>query len=634
MQMDRTEKSHNLFLVVFFLLFTLLLFLYAYIPSFHVAFCYDDNGYILEDVHIRMADFSFAGLKNAALHGLPHHRPLSNITFALNYYFGGYDPFGYHVVNFIIHLLSWLILFRLFYLTLNLVAGFPFNRAKVERNIFLPALLAASLWALHPVNTQAVTYIVQRMTSLAAFFYFLSMLCYVEARISLILSNGYNFKSCSLFVLSIICGACALMAKENAAMLPIMVVLYEWIFFHESDSAWLKEKLPMIIGALLIVSLIGLYYLNFDPMGWLSSQYGRRPFTMPQRVMTEWRVVVYYLSLVFLPFPWRLNLDHDYPLSYSLFHPPTTILSAAALILLFCWAVYMLRRDRLASFAIFWFLGNLAIESSFIGIEIIYEHRIYLPCAFLIFASVVWVGKSIPSRRIALVAGICLLLLFAAGTHSRNSLWADPVAFWRDVAAKAPRKMRPQNDLGVALYDAGRLDEAIIAYKKAIDLDPGNAEAWNNLGNALSDLGRMTEAIRSYRKAISLSPRYVKPMANLGDALIKEKRYDEAIEVLDRAISLDPKCFHAFLNLGSAWLRKGNIAVAESALKKAIELNPGSAQAYNNLGIVEIAKGNFREAERCFRLALEINPDHTSARKNLLLLRQRLQQQNGIAGSR
>jgi hypothetical protein len=243
-----------------------------------------------------------------------------------------------------------------------------------------------------------VAYIIQRMNSMAAMFYILSMLFYVKFRMS-----GANRLKWLQFAGCVISALLAFGTKEITATLPFFIILYEWLFFQESSPQWAKRNLPLLGGALVLVIIIALVYLNYDPVAKILNGYKIRDFTPMQRVLTQSRVVIFYISLILWPSPSRLNLDHDFALSYSLLDPFTTVISIVVIFTLIVFAILSARKAPLLSFSILWFFGNLVIESSVIGLELVFEHRNYLPSMFAILAIVAGGGRhSQPGGRAVL----------------------------------------------------------------------------------------------------------------------------------------------------------------------------------------------------------------------------------------
>src|SRR6056297_1268995 len=440
----------------------------VYANTFHAPFVYDDINYITKnDPNVHMTELSWEELQTAALDGKPRNRPLANVSFALNYYFGKENPFGYHVVNLIVHLATGLLLFFLIRMTLSLTASLkPGEKVKpLTQDIKADwmAFLAVLIWLVHPVQTNAVTYMVQRMTSLAAFFYILSMVLYIKGRLAIQKNRG--IKGAGYLCACVLTGVCAVFTKQNAGMLPVFILLYEWFFFQDLRPVRSKR---LLFGGILVVfvfGVIGYIYLGGQPFDRILSAYERRDFTLAQRVLTEWRVIAYYAGLIVFPQAGRLLLDHSYPLSDALVAPLTTLTSAGMILVILVLALYSAKKHRLISFCLLWFLGNLVIESSIIGIELIYEHRLYLPSMMLCLMAVWLLSRLVQKKWLFVSIVVAVALVFSFWTCQRNQIWASDVTFWKDVAQKSPQKARPLQNLAYSLQQKGRHAEAITHYQ-------------------------------------------------------------------------------------------------------------------------------------------------------------------------
>jgi len=220
-------------------------------------------------------------------------------------------------------------------------------------------------------------------------FFILALILYAKGRIaqqqSVQQGDARSRHYYCWFAGCLMAGLLALGSKESTAMLPVFIFLYEWYFFQDLDKSWFKRQIKYLVAIVILFGLIAGLYLGFDPLGKFNTfrDYFFKEFTIGQRLLTQARVVIYYLSLIFYPNPSRLNLDYDFPLSYTLFDPFTTFLSLIIIVGLIALGFYLARKQRLISFCIFWFLGNLVIESSVIPLALIFEHRIYMPSMFV-----------------------------------------------------------------------------------------------------------------------------------------------------------------------------------------------------------------------------------------------------------
>jgi tetratricopeptide (TPR) repeat protein len=539
------------------ILFTFLLFtavaIIIYSPCLHGDFVSDDQLYIYDassSVHIsrlsQLTDILFSKVLV---------RRIGLISFALNYYFGGLNTFGYHLVNVIIHILNGLILFLLSYTILTL----PSNEGKGSRIAFKISFLGSLIWLVHPIQTQSVSYIWQRLASLSTLFFLLSLLCYIKGRLLL------AHKRVALFICSVIFGLLALGTKQNTATLPLFVIFSEFLFFQPKSFKLDRKKLGIIIllgGSFILISVIyltyNLYPSLFDP--------SLTPF---ERGLTQLRVVIFYLSLLIYPHPSRLNVDHDFSISHSLFSPFTTFLSLLFIIGSIGLAIFLMKRNRLVSFAILWFFGNMVIESSIIPLELVFEHRLYLPSMGLITLVTALCFSLLKGKRDNWIAGlsILLILLFSYWTYERASVWRGSFSLWKDAAQKSPHKSRPHHGLGLAYDDKGMLDEAIFEYKKALTIKPNDAKAHSNLGAAYDKKGMFDEAIFEYKKALAIKPNYAEVHNNLGLTYENKGMFDEAIFEYKKALTIKPNDAKAHSNLGIVYRKKDRLDEAISEFK-------------------------------------------------------------------
>jgi hypothetical protein len=282
----------------------------VYSNSFSVPFQFDDRPNITQNpiIQIKVLTWDRIGLlmKNTYQETI---RLFSYLTLALNYYFGEFNVFGYHLVNFFIHVLAGIFLYWFLILTFNL----PSLKEKYGAISYKVALFTSLIFIAHPVQTQSVTYIVQRMTSLAGMFYLLAFVFFIKGRLAEGKARVFYFGGA---VLSYLLGV---FSKENAAILPFFIALYEFFFFRDLDlSPKGKKILFVLIGALLVLGAFGFLFWGQRYIQVTIEGYQYRTFTMSERVLTQFRVVLYYLTLLIYPHPSRLNLDYDFLISKSI----------------------------------------------------------------------------------------------------------------------------------------------------------------------------------------------------------------------------------------------------------------------------------------------------------------------------
>lgn len=574
--------------------------LLVYSRTLNVPFILDDFSNIVDNPAIR----SIWGLFADPI----RPRIVGNVSFALNYWIGGLDVVGYHIFNIAIHLLNAVMVFWLVKLTLR--TTFFQAGSNGERSLSFDAttiaLFVGLIFVVHPVQTQAVTYIVQRYASLASLFYLLSILMYAMWRLSESnaaavalgreVPTGYKWKRSFYYATAISSALLAMGTKEIAFTLPAVIILWEFSFF----SGDLKRRIVYLIPFVLTTVLIPL--MHFASGGPLFSATGiTEPPPVIDYFLTQGRVIVTYIRLLF--FPAGQNLDYDYPIYGSFFQPAVLI----SFILLFAIAgtgaalYYRSSRSkdnalmRLAGFGIFWFFITLSVESSFISIpDVIFEHRLYLPAAGLIITvvtSVYLVLQRLKERirsiewLVALVA-ILVIVVLAVSAFARNSVWHDDVSIWEDVVSKSPNKARPHTNLGVSYKDAGQLQKAQTEFELALRTDTGSTESAKihyNLGVNYIRLGDNEKAVSELTQALAIDPAFVEAYSNLGAAYMNLRQYDQAITVLEDATSLDPDLIEAHYNLGISYEMIGSRDQATAEFEDVLRIDPGFAAAKQKL---------------------------------------------------
>ena len=452
----------------------------------------------------------------------------------------------------------------------------------------------------------------QRMASLATLFYLLAMVFYIRSR----KADG-KAKKTIWFCGAALSGILAMGSKEIAATLPFFIFIYEWYFFQDLSPAWIKKRIPLLVTVMFLMVIAALIYLGGHPLKKITAMYAGDSFTMGQRAMSQFRIVPMYISLLLWPHPSRLILDYDFQPSHSLLDPVTTLLGMAAIVAFLVVAILKAKRQRLLSFCILWYFGNLIIESSIIRLELVYEHRNYLPSLFFIFAVVLLSYRYLKPKWLAPVVLSVATVVFAFWTYERNAIWQSPILVWMDSIEKSPQKPRPYNNLGVALADVGHTREAITQYRRALEKDPNYGQAYTNLGRAMAGLGNIEAAMGHFYTALEINPDNYIAHNNLGIALSLQDRFSEAIEHFNASLAIRPDYVTAHSNLGAALKDQGRLAEAETHLRTALKINPFFAPAHNNLGMVLADRGQLDEAIGHFSRALEIKPDYESARANL-----------------
>ena len=355
----------------------------AYSNTFHVPFHFDDRPNITENPNVQIKVFSWEHIERLIKNTYKESiRVFSYFTLALNYYFGGFNVFGYHLVNFFVHIASGIFLYWFLLLTFNL----PSLKEKYGPISYKVALFSSLIFISHPIQTQSVTYIVQRMASMAGMFYLLALVLYIKGRLSTGRPRVFYFAGTAFSYLL------GVFSKENVAILPLFIALYEFYFFQKFDlSPKGKKILIVLVVGLFILGAFGLIIWGKRYMNVIIEGYQYRTFAMSERALTQFRIVLYYITLLIYPHPSRLNLDYDFPISKTILDPPATLISILIVAGLIGYSIWTAKKRPVLSFCILWYFGNLVIESSIFPLEMVYEHRLYLPAVgpFVLFSIMV-----------------------------------------------------------------------------------------------------------------------------------------------------------------------------------------------------------------------------------------------------
>ena len=535
---------------------TLLIFLILpiYSNSFNAAWQFDDKPNIIDNHYLHLTDLKpkslirtfYTNPTDPSNPGARLYRPIAFSTFALNWYFGKDSVVGYHAVNLLIHCLASVFLFLAVYYLL----GAPNLNRQFDRKRCFIALISAALWSLNPIQTQAVTYIVQRMASMAAMFYMLSMLFYIKGRMS-----RSSMHRILLMLGCILSFLLALGSKENAVALPAALLLIEVIFFRRFDWRFSRKAYwgGAIVGGLLII-LFG-KWLFFEEVSFsFLNGFENRPFTLAERLLTEPRIVLYYLSQILYPIPGRLSIEHDVVLSTSLLQPWTTLPAIILTLLLIGVGFCQVRTRPLMALAILFFFLNHIIESSIIPLELVFEHRNYLPSMFLFLplaAGFKWLYDFyLNKNRIMCAALAGFLMLFmvglGSGTYIRNQVWATELSLWRDAMIKAPQSARPLTNIAWQLAYGpearpSQYDAALELYQKAYLLQKPRSFSepiiMNNMAGIYFKKGEFQKSIELLEKALAISPAYTRGRYDLVKILIADGRWQTASEHVDYLLS-------------------------------------------------------------------------------------------------
>jgi len=616
----------------------------AYSNCFRAPFIFDDDRCIVRNDRIRQL-WPVWKVFNAR----PATRGVVNVSLALNYQIGkiltdagalkpnrqndlaedfggasddpGLDVTSYHVLNLAVHILAGLALFGVVRRTLT---G---DRLKDHiGNAATPvALVVALIWLLHPLQTSAVTYIIQRAESMMGMFYLLTLYCAIRSFDSTSRSRWAWYGAAIL--------ACALGMRTKQVMLtaPLMVLLYDWIFVSRGLEKALRRHWLLYVGLVFtwLLLLKSLDLLLKDK----TAGFGMVSMTPWQYARTQPGVILHYLRLALLPV--GLCLDYRWPVAEGFWQIGPQMLAIAVLLALTCWALW---KRPAVGFLGAWFFGVLSVSSSVIPIaDLAFEHRMYLPLAAVICLLVV--GGYVLGRRllgryltvraerrkavmvpcVTLLAGMIVVL--GCLTHARNAKYASKGTMWADVAAKRPNNSRAFYNLGNHYARHKQNAKAVECYKTAIRIQPDYAQAQYNLGNVLRKMNRYEEAIHYYKLAIEnrdtlgSSGKVARIYNNLASVLVHQNRLDEAIPYYQRAIQVNRRYAQAYNNLGVIMLRKGKLEQAVKYYRTAVRLKPDYVDARGNLAAALRRSGDYAAAIEQYKLVLKEGRQRYSRRR-------------------
>ena len=583
-----------------FLIFSIILGVAIYSNSFQAEFHLDDVSEIVEYVPVWHLDVGRLWAEHKV-------RFLPYLTFALNHRFGKLNVFPYHAVNIAIHITSAFLV----YLFVLLLSKTPEVKDKIKNgSVELLAWFSGLMFLTHPVQTQAVTYIVQRIASLASLFYLASVVSYLKWRLE---------KKSIYYVLSIAAAFSAMFSKEIAYTLPIALGLTEFSFFAK-DRMKKSQRILWLLPYCTLWAVVYFVGYHADLVGGNIYQLTRAGSHVPrsQYMLTQFNVIRTYLRLLF--FPAGQNLDYDYPISKSLFELKT-FASFLLLAAVFMLAIRLWKKQRLISFGILWVFLTLSVESSFFPIhDVIFEHRLYLPMFGFALGLSTGLYSFVPRPKVFFSFMAVAIGILSVLTFMRNRVWKDEITLWQDIVRKSPGKARAFDSLGVALGQAGRYEEAKQLFDQVLKLDPKSVNTYNSLGVRLAEEGDYEGAMKHFEKAIEIDPQYVNTYNSLGIISARKGDLEAAIRYYDLALRHDPDFAKAHYNLGISLAKLGRTDEAISHYRKAIEIDPDSAGAYFNLANTFSDQGMIDEARQNFEKALKINPGYPEARTGLGLL--------------
>ena|GEM_PF-411663 len=577
------------------LLLTCLIALVIYSPALGGPFVWDDELLIQNNPHVTTFDHAYllftedveatAGQKSSL------YRPLMMTTFAVEYGLWRLHPVGYHVMNVVWHAAVVLMVYCFAFLL--------FGSA-------VPAFLASVLFLVHPVHTEAVSYISGRSDPMSVLFLLGVFFLYIKRPFS----AAVNF-----FAMTTLYAAC-LLSRESGLILPALILLYHGAFKKRVDR--------LNFGGLLAVTA-AYVVLRLTALGFLMPHTVTGKGTVLSRLPGFFAAFVQYLRLLV----WPADLHMEYGTVFLRLTDPLALAGLVLFAAVCGLLVYAWRRSRLTAFGIGWFLLGLLPFSNIFPINAyMAEHWLYLPSIglFLIAGHALYNLYQRPLlKNWGLGLAAALVGFYGTATFIQNKYWGDPIYFYERTFAYAPFSWRVANNLGTTYQEKKELEKAEVYLLKAVALKPDSVEAHNNLGIVYSLQGKFEEAFAQLNEALALDPRYTDAYRNLGNTYWRAGRPEEAAQAYEKALSLRPDYALAYAGLGNLAQDAERYDEAVRLYEKALEIDPTCVEAYNNLGAVKQKAGEGKALEY-YRQAIDKEPDNPDAYANLALAHQQLGQ--------
>ncbi|MDP3919342.1 MAG: tetratricopeptide repeat protein [Candidatus Omnitrophota bacterium] len=568
-----------------------------YANTFQSSFHLDDFRRITRNTAVH--DFS----DSSAIWEAHKQRFFTYWTFALNHHFHGDDVLGYHLANTGIHIAAALAVFFLvclLYRTPAMKERFSEDEGK------LLALFSALIFLCHPLQTQAVTYVIQRLASLSGLCYLIVVLFYLRGRLT---GEWWNF------AVALAAGILAVFSKESTYTLPFAIILCE-VFFFKGGSYSKRTALAALLFIPVIVVYFAAFHDRFASGGIAAATSLGEALPRGQYLLTQINVLRTYIRLLFVPL--GQSVDYDYPSTTSLANVPT-LFSLAFLLGWAAAAVIVYRKHRILSFGIAWFFLALSVESSVIPIEdIIFEHRLYLPLFGFALAIPYGAGLILKRRQDLVVLLSIIVALLALLTFARNRVWKDEISLWKDTTQKSPGNARAFMNLGNAYMQRKMFDKAIPVTARAVELDPDDIYARINHGMAYEMMGRLDEALAVYQGARAVDRDTGIPDMNIAMVHYSRKEYDKAMASIEGAIKINPDNYRFYVNSAVIYRDVGDHERSVRDLEKVLALNPRFGGIHYRLGAAYEKVGRLDDANREYKKAHEADPRNEEALKGWL----------------
>jgi tetratricopeptide (TPR) repeat protein len=559
----------------------------AYQPAWRGGFIWDDDTHLLNNPVLKPGGVFRTWVPGTYV----NYWPVTSTAYWVQYELWGPAPVGFHLVNIALHSVSAILIWRV--LALMRVPG---------------AMLAAALFAMHPVNVESVAWITQLKNTLSLALTLLSVLLYLLNK-----QRGGR----RLFVAAVVVFGLATLAKGMTLTLPVVLLACVWWQQGRIERRDLRRVAPFLLIGLMMVGIE-----VFQQHVAAADDIVRSDGLLSRIAIAGCAVWFYLWKLV-----WPIDLMFVYPRWNLDAVGPLWFLPGLSLAAIFVPAWRRRNsRGRPVLMVLVCYVALLLPALGFVNIyfmeySLVADHWQYaamiVPCAALASTAAATWSQRHWSRRFGTLLCLALLATLATLTWRQSRMYTDIDTLYRTTIERNPACWLVHNNLGVVLADRAQVDEAIAHYRKALEINPNYAKAHYNLGTAFVGLGRFGEAMAQYRKALEINPNYAEAHYNLGTALVRLGRIDEAMAQYQKAVKLNPNYAEAHYNLGNELAKRGRLDEAIAHYQKAVEINPNDAKAHYNLGTAFVGLGRLGEAMAQYRKVLEINPNDAKAHYNL-----------------
>jgi protein O-mannosyl-transferase len=596
-------------------------------------------------------------------------RPIPMITFYLNHVAAGMNPYYFRLVNaFLMACAAGAVVLLLIYILE--IPGITVHSTPSQK--WMVSIGLGLVFLLHPATIYVVVYVWQRTALMSGLFFFLALAAYLATRTGRIPNCVAGYAACAVMFFL------AIASKENAIVLPVILLLVELVFFHASARDLVKRS--VVFGSVVLIAVLALSFVE-RPHGHMISHggilstiaryYEESGLTPAQVAMGQCVVFFEYLKMVILPLPSNVHLISAQLVPSSITDPPITAVAVAGLIAVTAvTGIFLLRRRPLVAFGTLFFIISLLPEALMVPQYLFFGYRVFVPMfgLLLVAADGILSLMDLPQNgrgKLAMKAGLtsavaAALLLLSYATVSKEMLWMDPISLWNDARDRLPRndkrvekrvKVQTLNSLGYHLAASGDPGQAIAVHREAMQVDRRIAQTYQALGAAYLQAGQLDEAAATYRELLRLDENNANAHAGFGAVLLKQNKLEEALEhlkkaeerkpghpdynhamaivwlmkndnssamnYLERTLESNPNHVKAHYNMGKILTDAGRTAEAIDHFNKALAVDPKFWMAHNNLGVIFATMGRLPEAIAHFHKALKVNPDDVATQKNL-----------------